>query len=164
MTPFQAPIAQQVGHVYIGAFIFRESQRVTAMKTRMNLIIAAMKVAAASLSAHLNIGRSTSGIPIPSELDSSAIALKISLLTYGQERVDSDEDEDESNGLENEFDYNCNERRESRRVMAMKMRMNLMIWRMNLIITATKEGIHSILQQHLSQLTLTLAKVLLESV
>ncbi|CAA3033382.1 cellulose synthase A catalytic subunit 5 [UDP-forming]-like [Olea europaea subsp. europaea] len=42
-------------------------------------------IAAASLSAHLNIGRSASGITIPSELDSSAIALKISLLTYGQE-------------------------------------------------------------------------------
>ncbi|CAA3033385.1 cellulose synthase A catalytic subunit 5 [UDP-forming]-like [Olea europaea subsp. europaea] len=47
------------------------------------------QIAAASLSAHLDIGRSASGITTPSELDSSAIALEISLLTYGQEKYTS---------------------------------------------------------------------------
>ncbi|CAI9786568.1 unnamed protein product [Fraxinus pennsylvanica] len=45
------------------------------------------QIAAASLSAHHNIGRSASGIAIPSELDFSVIALEIPLLTYGQEVV-----------------------------------------------------------------------------
>ncbi|XP_022894296.1 cellulose synthase A catalytic subunit 2 [UDP-forming]-like [Olea europaea var. sylvestris] len=43
------------------------------------------QIAEAALSTRLNIGRSASGITIPSELDSAAIGSEIPLLTYGQE-------------------------------------------------------------------------------
>ncbi|KAL2503708.1 putative cellulose synthase A catalytic subunit 9 [UDP-forming] [Abeliophyllum distichum] len=43
------------------------------------------QISEAALSARLNIGRSTSGITTPSELDSTAIGTEIPLLTYGQE-------------------------------------------------------------------------------
>ncbi|CAA2989888.1 cellulose synthase A catalytic subunit 5 [UDP-forming]-like [Olea europaea subsp. europaea] len=86
-------------------------------------------IVAASLSAHLNIGRSASGITIPSELDSSAIASKISLLTYGTPRVEGDEDEDEFKDLENEFDYNSNESRDRQQIAAAFLSTHLNIGR-----------------------------------
>ncbi|XP_022875255.1 cellulose synthase A catalytic subunit 2 [UDP-forming]-like isoform X1 [Olea europaea var. sylvestris] len=43
------------------------------------------QIAAAALSAHLNIGRSASGITIPLQWDSSVVASEFPLLTYGQE-------------------------------------------------------------------------------
>ncbi|CAI9771412.1 unnamed protein product [Fraxinus pennsylvanica] len=43
------------------------------------------QIAAAALSAHLNIGQSASGITVPLQWDSSVVASEIPLLTYGKE-------------------------------------------------------------------------------